>query len=177
VLERSPSLKLRTISLPEGPWEIAAGTIVSVEGAAAFRELIQSGGVSQLNDPLGKIGGYMNETISASDLMTAERIRRILQKKMNDVYSEVDVLVAPSLPVTACKLDANLDEKLTFPDPIGGIGNICGLPAISVPCGFDQNRLPTGIQFVGRPLGDAQVIQAARIFQSQTDWNKRHPKL
>jgi aspartyl-tRNA(Asn)/glutamyl-tRNA(Gln) amidotransferase subunit A len=177
ILEKSPSLKLSTISLPEGPWEIAAGTIVSVEGAAAFRDLIQSGRVAELSDPLGRIGGYMNEAISASDLMTAERIRRILQKKMDELYAGIDLLVTPSLPVTASRLDANLDEALTFPDPVGGIGNICGLPAISVPCGFDHNGLPTGIQFIGRPLGDAQVIQAARIFQAQTDWHKRHPKL
>jgi len=177
VLEKSRLVKLSTISLPEGPWEIAAGTIVSVEGAAAFRELIQSGRVGELNDPLGKIGGYMNEAISASDHMIAERIRRILQKKMADLFTSVDVLATASLPLTASKLDANLDEALTFPDPIGGIGNICGLPAISVPCGFDHIGLPVGIQFIGRPLDDAQVVQAARIFQSQTDWHKRHPKL
>lgn len=177
VLEKSKLLKLTTVSLPEGPWETAAGTIVAVEGAAAFRELIQSGQVARLNDPLGKIGSYMNEAISASDLMTAERVRRILQKKMDDLYAEVDVLATPTLPVTASKLEANLDEALTFSDPIGGIGNICGLPAISVPCGLDRNGLPTGIQFIGRPLQDAQVIQAAQVFQAQTDWHKRHPKL
>ncbi|HEY6253967.1 MAG TPA: amidase [Candidatus Angelobacter sp.] len=177
VLEKSRLLKVSNISLPEGPWEIAAGVIVSVEGAAAFRELIESGRVSELNDPLGRIGGYMNEAISASDHMTAERVRRILQKKMAELFTQVDVLVAPTLPVTASRLDANLDEALTFADPIGGIGNICGLPAISVPCGFDHVGLPTGIQFIGRPLDDAQVVQAARIFQAQTDWHKRHPKL
>lgn len=177
VLEKSHSIKLSTVSLPEGPWEIAAGTIVAVEGAAAFRELIRSGKVADLNDPLGKIGGYMNEAISASDHMTAERIRRIVQKKIEGVFDQVDVLVTPTLPVTATKLDANLDEALTFSDPIGGIGNICGLPAISVPSGFDHLGLPTGIQFIGRPLDDGKVIQAARIFQEQTDWHKRHPKL
>lgn len=177
VLEKSKLLKLSTVSLPEGPWEIVAGTIVAVEGAAAFRELIQSGKVAELNDPLGKITGYMNEAISASDLMTAERIRRILQRKMDDLYAEVDVLATPTLPVTASKLEANLDEALTFSDPIGGIGNICGLPAISVPCGLDRNGLPTGIQFIGRPLQDTQVIQAAQLFQGQTDWHKQHPKL
>jgi aspartyl-tRNA(Asn)/glutamyl-tRNA(Gln) amidotransferase subunit A len=176
VLESSRLIKLNTISLPEGPWEIAAGVIVSVEGAAAFRELIQSGKVSDLNDPLGRIGGYMNEAISASDHMTAERIRRILQKKIEELFNQVDVLVTPTLPVTATKLDANLDQALTFPDPIGAIGNICGLPAISVPSGFDRNGLPTGVQFIGRPLDDAKVIQAARIFQAQTNWHKRHPK-
>jgi aspartyl-tRNA(Asn)/glutamyl-tRNA(Gln) amidotransferase subunit A len=148
-----------------------------VEGAAAFRDLIQSGKVADLNDPLGQIGGYINEAISASDLMTAERIRRILQAKMEQLFNGVDVLATASLPVTASKLDANLDEALTFPDPIGAIGNICGLPALSVPCGFDHLNLPIGIQFIGAPLADAQVVQAARIFQSQTDWNKRRPKL
>ncbi|HEY6971552.1 MAG TPA: amidase [Candidatus Angelobacter sp.] len=177
VLAKSPLLKMSTVSLPEGPWEIAAGTIVSVEGATAFRDLIESGHVADLNDPLGKIGGYINEAISASDHMIAERIRRILQKKMDELFTKVDVLITASLPVTATKLDANLDEALTFSDPIGGIGNICGLPAMSVPCGLDHLGLPTGIQFIGRPLDDAQVVQAARLFQAQTDWHKRHPKL
>jgi aspartyl-tRNA(Asn)/glutamyl-tRNA(Gln) amidotransferase subunit A len=177
VLERSRFLKMSTVSLPEGPWEAAAGTIVSVEGAAAFRDLIQSGRVSDLNDPVGKIGGYMNEAISASDYMTAERIRRILQKKMGELFTQVDVLVTASMPLTATKLDANLDQALSFADPVGGIGNICGLPAISVPCGLDHDNLPIGIQFIGRPLADAQVLQAARLFQSQTDWHKRRPNL
>jgi aspartyl-tRNA(Asn)/glutamyl-tRNA(Gln) amidotransferase subunit A len=176
-LELSRWLKVTTVSLPEGPWEIAAGTIVAVEGAAAFRDLIESGKVGDLHDPLGKIGGYMNQAVSASDYMMAERVRRILQKKMDELFNKVDVLATASLPVTATKLDANLDDALTFPDPIGGIGNMCALPAISVPCGFDHLGLPTGIQFIGRPLADAQVVQAARIFQAQTDWHKRHPKL
>ena len=177
VLEKSRQMKVTNVSLPEGPWEIAAGVIVSVEGASAFRDLIQSGKVAELNDPLGRIGGYMNEALSASDHMTAERVRRICQKRMAELFTHVDVLATPTLPVTASKLDANLDEALTFADPIGGIGNICSLPAISVPCGFDHLGLPTGIQFIGRPLEDAQVVQAARIFQEQTDWHKRHPKL
>jgi len=165
------------VALPEGPWEIAAGVIISVEGAAAFRSLIQSGRIMDLNDPLGKIGGYMNEEISASDFINAQRIRGILQKKMDELFNQVDVVAAPSLPVTASKLDANLDLALTFPDPIGGIGNFCGLPAISVPCGFGEHGLPVGLQFIGRALDDARVVEAARLYQSLTDWHSRRPKL
>src|SRR5947209_5870378 len=177
LLEKDHAFQLSTVSLPDGPWEVAAGTIVSVEGAAAFRDLIQSGHVAELNDALGKIGGYMNEAISASDFMTAERIRRIIQKKMDELFARVDLLATASLPVTASKLDASLDDALTFAAPIGGIGNICGLPAVSIPCGLGKNDLPTGIQFLARPLDDAKVVQAARIFQRQTDWHKRRPKL
>lgn len=177
VLEKSPSIALSNAKLPEGPWETAAGLIISVEGATAFRQLIQSGRVAELNDPLGKIGGYMNEEISASDFILAQRIRAILQKKMEELFTQVDVLATASLPVTATQIDANLDLALTFADPIGGIGNICGLPAISVPCGFGQHGLPVGIQFIGRPLDDAKIIQVARLYQSQTDWHQKRPKL
>ena len=177
VLEKSPSIELSNVKLPEGPWETAAGIIISVEGATAFRQLIQSGRVAELNDPLGKIGGYMSEEISASDFILAQRIRLILQKKMEELFSQVDVLATASLPVTASQIDANLDLALTFADPIGGIGNICGLPAISVPCGFGQRGLPVGLQFIAKPLDDAKVVQAARLYQRQTDWHQKRPKL
>lgn len=177
VLEKSPSLALSNVSLPVGPWETAAGVIISVEGASAFRQLIESGRVAGLTDPLGQIGGYMNEEISASDFILAQRIRTVLQVKMEELFTKVDVLATPSLPVTASKLDANLDVALTFADPIGGIGNFCGLPAISVPCGFGQHGLPVSLQFIGRTLEDAKVVEAARVFQSQTDWHQKHPKL
>ena len=177
VLEKSPSITLSNVTLPDGPWEVAAGLVVSVEGATAFRDLIHSGRVAELNDPLGKIGGYMNEEISASDFILAQRIRAVLQKKMEEIFTQVDVLATPSLPVTAPRIDANLDQELSFADPIGGIGNICGLPAISVPCGFGHDGLPVGIQFIARGLDDAKVVQAARIYQRQTDWHRKRPTL
>ncbi|HJT52890.1 MAG TPA: amidase [Candidatus Angelobacter sp.] len=177
VLENEPSLSIVNVVLPEGPWETAAGVVVSVEGASAFRSLIESGGVEQLNDPLGKIGGYMNEEISASDFILAQRIRGLLEKRMDAVFAQADVLVAASLPVTATTLDANLDDALSFPDPIGGIGNFCGLPALSVPCGFGHQGTPVGLQFVGAPLAEDKLVQVARLFQSRTKWHTQHPKL
>jgi aspartyl-tRNA(Asn)/glutamyl-tRNA(Gln) amidotransferase subunit A len=169
--------KMKEITLPDGPWETAAGVIISVEGAAAFRSLVQSGQVADLSDPLGKIGAYMNEEVSASDFILAQRIRGILQKKVDEIFDGVDVLVSTSLPVTASKLDANLDLALSFADPIGGIGNVCGLPAISVPCGFGKDGLPIGLQFIGRVLDDATVVEAARRYQGRTSWHKQRPKL
>ncbi|HET9285635.1 MAG TPA: amidase [Candidatus Angelobacter sp.] len=177
VLEKSPSVAMSKVALPEGPWEVAAGVIISVEGAAAFNQLIQSGRVAELNDPLGQIGGYVNEELSAADFILAQRVRTVLQAKMDAIFTKVDVLATPSLPVTASKLDANLDVALTFADPIGGIGNVCGLPAISVPCGFGEHGLPVSVQFIGRALDDAKVVQAARIFQAHTDWHQKRPKL
>ena len=168
---------VKNTALPVGPWEEAGGIVVAAEGAASFRSLIRSGRVSELADPLGQIAGYVNEQYSAADYLQALKIRGILQKKMEEMFDSFDVLVAASQPVAATPLDLNLETGLSFADPLGGIGNLCGLPAISVPCGFTEKNLPVGLQFVGRAGDDIAVIQAARTFQQHTDWHKRHPKI
>lgn len=167
----------RSAVLPEGPFEDAANVIMGVEGAAAFRELIRSGKTSQLADPLGQINGYVNEQIAAADYVRALQIREILEQKMTDLFDSFDVLVAASQPIAATPLDANLETDFIFPDPLGGIGNLCGLPALSVPCGFTEQKLPVGLQFVAKAGNDAAVIRAARVFQQHTDWHRKHPKM
>src|SRR5579859_1773509 len=163
--------------LPEGPWEEAGGVIIGVEGAAAFRNLIRSGKVADLTDPLGQIAGYVNEQISGADYVRALQVRDILQRKMTELFDTFDVLVAASQPVTATPLEMNLETDLSFPDPLGAIGNLCGLPALSVPCGFTDKNLPVGMQFLAKPGNDFAVIQAARTFQLHTEWHRRRPKL
>jgi aspartyl-tRNA(Asn)/glutamyl-tRNA(Gln) amidotransferase subunit A len=167
--------KVSEARLPEGPWEIAAGTIVAVEGVAAFRNLIESGRVSELADPLGQINGYVSEQIPAQDYMRSVQIRAICQKRIDTLFDEFDVIAAPSLPIAATTIETNLETDLSFSDPLGGIGNLCGLPAISVPCGFTGGKLPIGIQFVARTRNDRAVVAAAQIFQKYTDWHTKRP--
>ena len=164
-------------ALPEGPWEDAANLIVSVEGSSAFGSLIRSGRVKELADPMGRVAGYLGQSVSGADYNNALRIRDILQRKISSLFESYDVLVTASQPVTATPLDLNLFTGLSFADPLGAIGNLCGLPAVSVPCGFTAKNLPVGIQFVGRAGDDAAVLQAARTFQQSTTWHRKHPKL
>lgn len=168
---------MKNATLPEGPFEDAGNVTVSVEGASGFRSLIRSGRVSELTDPLGKVAGYVNEQISGADYVHAQRVREILQKQMNELFDTFDVLITASQPVPATPLGLNLETGLTFSDPLGGIGNLCGLPALSVPCGFTEKNLPAGLQFVARAGDDFAVMQAARMFQQHTGWHRRHPKL
>jgi aspartyl-tRNA(Asn)/glutamyl-tRNA(Gln) amidotransferase subunit A len=163
--------------LPTGPFDDAAGMIINVEGAAAFRELIDSGKVADLADPLGQISGYVNEQLLADDYMRAQQVRAICQDEVNALLDKFDVLTAPTLPVAASALDMNLEKGLSFPDPVGAIGNMCGLPAISVPCGFTSQKLPIGIQFVARCGNERAVLAAANLFQELTDWHTKHPPL
>jgi aspartyl-tRNA(Asn)/glutamyl-tRNA(Gln) amidotransferase subunit A len=169
--------KVKDVALPAGPWEEAGNIIVAVESAASFRSLIRSGRVSELSDPLGQISGYLNEQYSAADYLQALKVREIAQKQMDSLFDSFDVIATASQPVPATPLTMNLETDLVFPDPLGGIGNICGLPAMSVPSGFTEKNLPVGLQFVGRAGDDFAVIQAGRTFQSHTDWHKLHPKI
>lgn len=174
--KRFPSV--RDAKLPEGPWEDAANIILSCEAGSAFGELIRSGKVNELADPLGRIGGYVQQTISGSDYNTAQRIREILERRMTGLFDSFDVLATASQPIAATPLSMDLfSPELTFPDPLGGIGNLCGLPALSVPCGFTDRKLPIGLQFVARAGDDGAVLQAGRIFQQGTDWHRHHPAL
>ena len=167
--------KIVEVEVPDGPWEVAAGTTISVEGASAFDTLIESGRLAELTDPGSRIGGYINATVPGNDYVRAQRIRAIIQRKMDSFFDHVDVISAASLPVAATSMETNLETDLAFSDPLGGIGNFCGLPAISVPSGFTSRNLPAGIQFIGRVLDDDKVLAAANLFQSKTEWHKRRP--
>ena len=175
-LERAGA-QIIEVDVPEGPWEVAAGVTISVEGASAFDQLIESGRVSDLTDPGSRVGGYINTTIPGNDYLRAQRIRSIIQRKIDALFDQVDIISNASLPVAATTMETNLETDLAFSDPLGGIGNFCGLPAISVPSGFTSKNLPVGIQFIGRVLDDDKVLAAANLFQSKTDWHKRRPPI
>ncbi len=174
---RKYSPTMRDAALPVGPWEDAGNVVVSAEATASFRDLLRSGKVSELADPLGKIGGYVGEQISAADYIQALKIREILQKKIDALFDTYDVLVAAGQPTPASPIDMNLESGPDYPDPLGAIGNLCGLPALSVPCGFTEKHLPVALQFVARAGDDFSAIQAARDFQHHTTWHLQHPKL
>src|SRR5271157_4552453 len=152
---------MSSVQLPEGPFETAGAIVINVEAASAYSTLIESGGVAQLSDPLSRVGGYVAQTVDSQDV----------------ILQQCDVLVAPSLPIPASTLDTNLETDLSFADPIGGIGNLCGLPALSVPCGFTKGALPIGIQFLAQALNDNAVVAAAEMFQAHADWHRQHPPL
>ncbi|HMD43430.1 MAG TPA: amidase [Candidatus Acidoferrum sp.] len=173
--KRFPGMK--DAELPAGPWEDAANVILHCEVASAFAPLIDSGRLRELSDPLGQVGGYISQTISGADYTTALRVREILQQTIRTLFESYDVLVAAAQPVPATSLELNLLTGLSFADLLGGIGNLCGLPALSVPCGFTEKKLPVGIQFVARAGNDAAVLQAGRAFQQATDWHHKHPNL
>jgi aspartyl-tRNA(Asn)/glutamyl-tRNA(Gln) amidotransferase subunit A len=183
--------KVSEAALPDGPFEDAAELTILMEATAAFQDMIHSGSCAQLVDPLGKINGYISEELSAADYLQVQRVRAILQKRVDRLFEQFDVIATagsgtaasrlvpaprnPAPPATPRPAAAPaVDNSQRAPD---GVSSLCGLPALSVPCGFNSEELPYGIQFIARAGNDHAVIDAARQFQSLTDWHKRRPKL
>lgn len=173
VLRRS-GCSVEPVTLPDGPWVAATVIIMQAEAASSLRPLLTSGQVAELADPLGRIGGYLYETIPAGDFITAQRVRLVAQKKLSALFQRFDVLAGPARGETAFAIDANLEQADDLPDPLGCLGNLCGLPAMSVPCGFDKG-LPIGVQFVGKALDEHAVVFAGKQLQAASDWHKKRP--
>jgi aspartyl-tRNA(Asn)/glutamyl-tRNA(Gln) amidotransferase subunit A len=94
----------------------------------------------------------------------------------------VDVLAVPTIAIVAPRIDEQEVKigrskenvrvallRLTFP------GNLSGLPAISVPCGFSSERLPIGLQLIGRPFDEPTLLRVAFAYEQSTPWHKMFP--
>jgi aspartyl-tRNA(Asn)/glutamyl-tRNA(Gln) amidotransferase subunit A len=175
--------------VPDGPFEEVCELIILMDAPSAFWDLVQSGRCAELEDPVGQINGYASMEFSSWDYLQCQRIRTILQNRMDPVFDRFDVLTAPSASSAAPKLEqapererppagrgrANRRPEQKEPD---GISSLCSLPAVSVPCGFSADlHLPYGIQFMARTLEDRRALEAANLFQSHTDWHTKHPAL
>ena len=161
--------------LPDLPFDETAVLLIVVEAAAAFEPLITSGKVRELVEPAAKWAGDAARTVSALDYVRAMQARRLIQQAFGEVLERFDVLISPTLPITAPSLSEKLETSFAYSDPLGSGGNLAGLPALSLPCGFSKAGLPIGVQIVGRPFGDLQVLALGRLFQESTDWHRRRP--
>jgi aspartyl-tRNA(Asn)/glutamyl-tRNA(Gln) amidotransferase subunit A len=173
---------------PDGPFEEAAELTILMEAASSFEHLIHSGKCKDLTDPLGRINGYASEQFSVTDYLHVQRVRLILQRTADAMFDRYSVLISPAQPTAAQSLRAKDPDDPNDPATAktarmfqldrrapDGVSSLCGLPAISVPCGFSSKRLPYGMQIMGRGLNDAMVLKAARLYQAHTDWHSQHP--
>jgi aspartyl-tRNA(Asn)/glutamyl-tRNA(Gln) amidotransferase subunit A len=170
------------MQLPDLPYSAVAGTVIAVEGAAAFATLIESGKVDQLADQKQIAGLRAGLEVPAKDYIRAMRVRSVVQAELRKLFSKVDVLVSPSVFGVATRLD----ERLDLPETplaassarglrsLGAAGNLAGLPALSLPCGF-AGGLPVALQLVGRPWNENNLLAIGVEFQRRTDWHRRRP--
>jgi aspartyl-tRNA(Asn)/glutamyl-tRNA(Gln) amidotransferase subunit A len=173
---RQAGIKIEDVKLPELPFEEVAGLIISAEAAVAFEELFQDGRVRQLADRGAPLAAAVARAITAADYLKASRIRTLCQRAVADFFARWDVLLAPGEMHVAFAADASF-EDVAWSDPVGAMGNLCGLPGISVPCGFGKGGLPVGLAMIAGAFDDAKALALAKHYQSVTDWHRRRPPL
>jgi aspartyl-tRNA(Asn)/glutamyl-tRNA(Gln) amidotransferase subunit A len=102
----------------------------------------------------------------------AQQVRRLIKQDFVDAFSEVDVIVGPTTPNPAFKLGAISDPVTMYLEDIYTIAvNLAGLPAMSIPAGFMQNK-PVGLQLIGNYFAEAQLLNIGHQYQQVTDWHK-----
>jgi len=181
-LVKSLGMQTKEVEIPDFPYSALVSTIIGAEAASIFEDLIRSGKVDELADHRQAQGLKTGLEISATDYLRAMRVRSLVQQAFKDLFFNVDFLLAPTRPTIASKITDPLDRgatPATSPKSRGlnGLipaGNLAGLPAISLPCGF-ASGLPIAISIVGRPFYENQLIAIGKSFQSHTDWHRRRP--
>jgi aspartyl-tRNA(Asn)/glutamyl-tRNA(Gln) amidotransferase subunit A len=168
------------VEFPRLPFGPVVGTLVDAEGASSFRDLIESGRCRELRAANDRWTGYAASMVLAVDYLQAMRVRAVIKRELDALYTGYDALVAPSRATVAYPVGVEFGKA--YPRTGGGpavipAGNVAGQPALSVPNGFGENRLPTGIQFTGRAWGEARLIALAHAYQQATDWHKKRPPL
>ncbi len=108
----------------------------------------------------------------------AQQVRTLIRRDFDDAFKKVDVLLAPTSPTTAFGSGDNVDNPMAMylSDLLTIPANLAGLPAISLPCGFDKSRLPIGLQLIGNVFEEAKLLQVASQFESAAEVYKNKPK-
>ncbi len=111
--------------------------------------------------------------------LKAQKARTLIKQDFENAFNKVDVILSPTAPSTAFKLGEKTDDPLQmYLSDIFTINvNLAGLPGMSVPCGFDENNLPIGLQLIGKPLDEGTLLHVGYAYEQATKWHKMRPKL
>ena len=174
---RQFGLRSTEITLPVHPYETVAATIISAEEASAFEPLVRAGRVSSIIDPdrRGELLGA--QCITAVDYLRCQRIRTEIVRDIAAIFSRFDVILGSSTLQCAPLIDADMNSIFGGGNTIEAVENLVGLPAVSVPCGFNSKKLPIGLKIIGRTFGEAEVLHMAHAFQSATTWHTKRPNI
>ncbi len=111
--------------------------------------------------------------------LKAQQVRTLIKQDFERAFEQVDLIACPVAPMTAFQIGEKTDDPLAMylTDIFSVSVNLAGLCGISVPCGFDDDGLPIGLQLIGPHLGEATILCAAHAYEQNTSWHRRKPKL
>lgn len=111
--------------------------------------------------------------------LKAQKVRTLIKGDFDRAFERVDVIVAPTTPTTAFRIGEKVDDPLQMylSDIFTLSMNLAGICGLSLPCGFDGQGLPIGMQVMGPALGEMTVLRVAYAYEQATDWHTRRPPL
>jgi aspartyl-tRNA(Asn)/glutamyl-tRNA(Gln) amidotransferase subunit A len=167
------------IDLPDYPYNEIAGLVISCEMASALEELMDSKAIWEMTAEEDRWGIYGSRAIPAVDYLRAMRVRAVIQREIDAFLSRYDALVSPTEETVAPPIDrpfASYGRDYSNCEA-SALGNICGLPSISLPNGFGENHLPTAINLMSRAFDENRLLEIAQLMQAKTDWHKQTPPM
>ncbi len=111
--------------------------------------------------------------------LRAQKVRTLIRRDFLEAYKQVDAIVTPTSPTPAFKKGEKAADPLAmYLSDIYTIGvNLAGLPGVSIPCGFTKGGLPIGLQVIGQPFKETELLAIAGAYEAGADWLGRHPTL
>ena len=107
----------------------------------------------------------------------AQKVRQLIKKDFESVFQSVDVLACPVSPTTAFRIGEKSEDPLSMylSDILTISCNLGGVPGLSLPCGFDGNDKPIGLQLIGPSFSEDVLLQVGHAFEQSTDWHTKKP--
>ncbi|MFP4253242.1 MAG: Asp-tRNA(Asn)/Glu-tRNA(Gln) amidotransferase subunit GatA [Halothece sp.] len=111
--------------------------------------------------------------------LKAQKVRTLIKQDFEKAFESVDLLVCPTSPTTAFKAGEKTDDPLSMylSDLTTVPVSLAGLPALNLPCGFDSQGLPIGMQLIAKVLREDQLLHTAYVYEQATDWHKQNPQI
>ena len=111
--------------------------------------------------------------------LRAQKARTLIRNDFLKAFEEVDLIVSPTSPTAAFKIGEKVDDPLQMylSDIYTISANLASICGISIPCGFTSANLPVGLQLLGRPFGEEQLLRTAHAYEQSTDWHNRRPSV
>ena len=127
----------------------------------------------------------VGEMLLATHYLQAQRYRTLLRKEFLDAFDKVDLFLCPTLPFAATPVGAMTvviengieEDMLSAIMQYTGVPSLTGLPALAVPCGFDPDGLPVGMQLIGKPFDEATLFRVGAAYQALTDFHRQAPPI
>lgn len=157
-------------------------TIMLAEASEWHRDLLKSR--SDKYAPGTRQMARLGYLLPAPLYVKAQKVRTLIRDEVRNAFEQHDLdgLVGPTIPVTTMSLErwrSSTNSKGETPIAsclrLGMVANVTGLPALSLPVGFDRESHPVGMQIIGRPYGENRILEVGEVYERTTDWHTLHP--